>query len=188
MKRFHFVLFFNVIITLLAVVFFLGGCNVQAKNLKMNIDIPICKKETTCKWNLDNGKTFEGCQNKTIKYSQAGNYEVSLTMQCGGVKQITSRKVEVNKIKTCKYIDPDNVNRDTSYYIHHEYLKCDEQFLNQHIEWTAIVWNGKSVCEVEAGEDECTSNGYHYSEGDLADKKCNSMEQFKEYKICRKPI
>ena len=73
----------------------LCASSVQAKSISVPMELSQCD-ELTCKWSFGNGNTTTGCNSMSHKFSESGEYNVSLTVECGGFKQKTTREVNVS--------------------------------------------------------------------------------------------
>ena len=164
------------LVILIFAVYFLTGSHVWANNLDFGVDLEKCDEKATCKWNFGNGSIAKGkCATRNYSYSKPGNYTITITMDCGQIKQSVTRNIHIDKPQEgCEY----------SLYDYH--VTYDEDVYNYN-------WNGKTVCSKYENWDnnptECKTDGFRYYRGDYEDyESINCYVSYTRYEICREYI
>ena len=140
-----------------------GVVSAQAKNLDVNIDLSQCDNPV-CKWSFGDGSNATGCEAKKHSYSEAGDYDVTLAVDCGAFSQVGKRHISVMAKKECTYEGYPNF--------------FDVHYVNEAYNPTAF-WDGEKKCVIYSIGQGCFEGGYKYTAGQSVDSRV--------YKVCREP-
>ena len=162
-----------------------------AKVFPLNADLSQCENEASCSWDFGDGTTAKGCEAKNHSYSSLGDYQVTVTMDCGKATQTSKRQIRVEPVVQCTFKNPfRDAHYDTEIFVESWWDVDDNRKEYQfHVEG----WNGENFGErvtkdVDTEEASIEYNGYRYYTGETEYYYCDSVECDRHYEICREPI